>query len=104
VPAPFKDKNADGLPRHQIDKMKNDTRIGSCEDIVQDDSISSFQSFLQTTNRKRLENIENPKENKPNDDETNGFGNPEHGDEKTDYLIDNDPLIIFFAKKSLGIF
>ena len=32
------------------------------------------------------------------------FGNPEHGDEKTHHLINDDPRIIFFPEKCLGIF
>jgi len=84
--------------------MENDMGIDSCHHIIQDDPPSPFQSSLQTTNRKGFENVEKPEEKKTDHDEAGSFGNPEHGDEKTHDLIDDDPLIIFFPKKYLGIF
>ena len=81
----------------------NDIRVDSCDRIVQDDSISSLQSFFQTADGKGFENIEKPKEKKTHDDKAERFRKPEHGDEKTDYLIDDNPLVILFPKEPLGI-
>jgi len=84
--------------------MENDIGVDSCQGIIQDDSESSLQSFLQMANGRWFENVEKAKENKTDNDEESCFGNPEHGDKKTDHLIDDDPLIISFPKKYLGIF
>ena len=88
----------------EIDKMENNIGIDSCYDIIQDNSKSSLKLSLDTADGNGFENVKKPKENKTDDDEASGLGNPEHGDEKTDYLIDDDPLIVFFHKEYFGFF
>jgi len=87
-----------------VNKLENDIGVDSCCHIIQNDPKSSLQSFLQAPDGKWFKNIEKPKEKETDDDEADGFGNPEHGDEKAHYLIDDDPLIIFFPQKYLSIF
>ncbi len=84
--------------------MKNDIGIDCCHHIVQNDSIPPLQSFLQAANRKGFENVEKTEKKETDDDETSCFRNPEHGDQETNDLIDDNPLVIFFPKESLGIF
>ena len=92
------------LPHHDIDNLENDIGVDSCGNIIQDNSKSPFESFLDTADWKRLENVEEPKEEKSADHEEECFGNPEHRDEKTHDLVDDDLLIIFFPVESFGIF
>ena len=61
-------------------KTENDIRVDACYDIIQDDSKSSLKPFLQTTDRKGLQNVEKPEEKKTDDHEEKRFWNPEHGD------------------------
>ena len=84
--------------------MKNNIRVDSCDHIVQDNSKSSFESFLEMTDRKGFKNVEKPKEEKSDDHEEERLGNPEHRDEKAYDLVDDYLLIIFFPKKNLSIF
>ena len=102
-PSPYPSP-ARGEGKEVTDNLENDIGVDPCYDIIQNNPKSSLQSFLQTADRKWFKNIEKPKEKETDDDEADGFGNPEHGDQKTHYLIDDNPLIIFFPKKSLGIF
>src|SRR4030042_3292829 len=60
--------------------LENDISIDSCHHIIQDDSTSSFQSFLQLADRKWFENVEKAKENKTDDDEESCLRNTEHRD------------------------
>ena len=83
--------------------MENNISIDSCDHIIQNNPKSSPKSFLKVTDWEGFENVEKPKEKKGDDDEAYRFGNPEHGDEKTHYLVDNNPLVIFFSKKYLRI-
>ncbi len=84
--------------------MKNNIPVDSCDHIVQDNSKSSFESFLEVTDRKGFKNVEKPKEEKSDDHEEERLGNPEHRDEKADDLVDDYFLIIFFPIESFGIF
>ncbi len=84
--------------------MKNDVGVYPCHYIIQDNSKSSFKPFLEAPDGKGFKNIEKSKEKETDDDQADGLGNPEHGDQKTDYLIDDNPLIIFFPEKFLRIF
>src|SRR4030042_3573871 len=90
--------------KYEMDKTENDIGINSCHHVVQYHAKSSLQSSLQMADRKGFEYVKKTEEKKTDDDEENCFGNPEHGDEKTDHLINDDPLIIFFPKKYLGTF
>jgi len=84
--------------------MENDIGIDSCHDIIQNDTKSPFESFLKVADGKGFKNVEKSEEKKTDHDEADCFGNPEHGDEKTHHLIDDNPLIIFSSEKCLCIF
>jgi len=87
----------------EVDKTENDIGIDSCCHIIQNYPKSSLQSSFQKTDWNGFKNIEKTEEKKTDENEVNGFGNPEHGNEKTHHFIDNDPPIIFFPKNYLCI-
>jgi hypothetical protein len=92
------------LPRYLMDEVKDYIRIDPCHYIIQYDPKSSFESSLHVTDRKWFENIKKPEEEETNNDGEDCPGNPEHRNEETHHLIDDDPWIIGLLKVSLSIF
>ena len=81
--------------------MEQDVRVNPCCDIIQHDPISPLHGF-EAADRRGLQNVEAPKEEKANDEEDWFLRNPEHGDEKTHDLIDHNPPIILLFPMLLG--
>jgi len=84
-------------------KLKRHIRVNPGKYVIQDDTETTSNSF-QLTARKWFDDIEKSKEEKSDQDEKEGLGDPEHGEKISHDLIDDDPSIIDFLPVVLSFF